>query len=349
MAITHAIITNVGANAIDRAYGKRAPLVFKRLALGAGNGGGLYESRQSLINQRATGTLVSKRYVSPGNVSLKFVLTNTSFSADFMMNEIGLFCVDPDDAAQEVLLLYGSVSMYPENTANIIEYIPVGQTPVTRHFTFVINLQSEPGIPFAAVQDYVVSIGTFKAFKGETGWLKQIIQLPTFGGEKTVSALVRKQNGDIDTLASMYSSGKMKIVNGGTGAANEEGAISNLGITPAAIGAAISGHTHTVPNATAAADGFISGADKTKIDAMTGPGVVSNTMPYTLGGLKIVIFSISSTGTSASVTVGFDSVCAYATARAADGSRPTISAMTKTTVTFTVTANKTYTGVAVGY
>ena len=64
------------------------------------------------------------------------------------------------------------------------------------------------------------------------------------------------------------------ITKGGTGATSAADARTNLGITPANIGAATSGHTHD--NATSSTAGLMSAADKSKLD-----GVASGANAYT--------------------------------------------------------------------
>ena len=137
-----------------------------------------------------------------------------------------------------------------------------------------------------------ISSGTLPLTRGGTGITVNPSMLVNLGSTTAVSVFAASPRPGI--------TGTLPITNGGTGATSASAARTALGITPANIGAATSGHSHN--NATTDSDGFMSSEDKTKLNGIaTGANkyILPTASSTTLGGVKTTSSVTSSSGYTA--------------------------------------------------
>ena len=89
--------------------------------------------------------------------------------------------------------------------------------------------------------------------------------------------------------------GTLPVANGGTGSTTAAAARTALGITPANIGAATSGHSHDA--ATTSAAGLMSASDKSKLDGITADADSVSISRSLTSGTKIGTITINGTAT----------------------------------------------------
>jgi hypothetical protein len=267
MPINVTVLTAAGARAVERAIDMGVQLTFTRVAAGDGNPASGFTSRTALASPKVFGTYSSRKYSEPKSVTVKCDIEGADVAETFTMNEIGLYCADPETLGAEILMLYGCLSSNPENTPSVIEAIEDGGLAVKRFFVFNIELISEAAALVRSTYTEKVTIGEMKELKDSVGWLKNIITLPPEGYEAALSGLMKSQDDNLTAILDRFDAGVLKVGHGGTGASTAQGARESLEVTPENIGAAIAGHTHAIfPTPAGSSAGLMTALDKLKLD-----------------------------------------------------------------------------------
>ena len=111
MAVNNAsYITNAGIEVIKKLMASKGPLVFKRGQLGSGTvtSADAARARTSLVTPVVNAPLVGVAYAG-GAATVEIQYSNENLTQGFFVREIGLWCQDPDNSANEILYCYAAV------------------------------------------------------------------------------------------------------------------------------------------------------------------------------------------------------------------------------------------------
>lgn len=145
---------------------------------------------------------------------------------------------------------YLTLSLYPQ--ATIYEY--TGTSTIT---------DQEYRLVITATDSYGVTSDEFETILPSMSYL---MHFRTGGRALSIGGAAPSTDDTVRIYWNLQLDQPLDIAYGGTGASTAALARTNLGITPANIGAATSTHTH--PNATYTTSGFMSGAEKTKLSSI---------------------------------------------------------------------------------
>lgn len=351
MGIKNLIITNSGIQAINKAMSLGKELTLSYISVGSGNPGSGWGSLTSLVSQKVTASILSIKNVENA-ATAKGDFYNTAFDTSFTMSEIGLFCTDPDNAENNILLMYGCVSMDPENTEENIPAFAETGSSVKR--TLSIKILKQTGtvlLEYAAATDKV-TISEFTIVKNILGWMRGIVPLQTGVSAKTFSGLISQCHNDTENIGNRFTNNVLDIQFGGTGGSTPESASLSLGATLEALGISPEEHTHAL--STTAINGFIDLLDKQKLDTVQISEWTNDSLPCStveFNGLKIFLFKINTSTSNKTLIFPsvFSSRCVYVIAKTATGTKATVTNVSASSVGFTVNANTLYTGFAIGY
>lgn len=238
MASLQAFVTNNGLVVVNSLALSGNTLTVTRARLGDGVIASEIEAKSlsNLIHETMEADIVGVS-IKDGWHVISIRISNTKLDTDLTVNEIGLYCADPDDPEKEVMFYYATFGDKPDWIA------PNSLAHYTRTYDLCLNVGLVGSVNVTISPDALVTVEEMENAMQADKLLAKIVSVSGAGcgldsdmlDGKHANAFANKSH--THALESSELTGITPISKGGTGASSTEQAREKLGVSA-------SGHTH---------------------------------------------------------------------------------------------------------